>query len=1692
MNAITIHWEKSWGELLVSRYSGLVALLIGVLIAWPVAAAVPVLNVTGADGNPVTAYRWLIEEDVTYDIVPGETCQPGFEADCLSVNFHKSYLPVVAEGHESDPLPTLDDNKRYYVSILPGSGYSMGGAQIAAGQVDVSISVNAHPIPTAQIRIFIFEDNWPINGAPDTPEETGLGGFNILLEDAGGRYGISGQQITTDAFGNPLGSTYDNAGNMLSKGDGTVTTDANGIALIKYLVPAKYGIQAVPPTTDANGDPTSWSQTTTLEGKKVIDAWVKANEPPFFAEFGPPGPHVFMGFVKEGLQNGATLGNGATITGQVRSIHNSRPPDFAFHTGAPVPGCWVGLNDLAVNIGKGVITVPCDEDSKFSISGVPDGNYQLAIWDKNLDYIFASKGVTVLNGQCNGGSCSLLDVPVFAWFARVEQHVFNDQNENGFWDDLEAPMFEEGTALRWRDGTIYQSFPTDLGGAAPYDEVFPFFSWLVAEVGFTRYKATGATIIVDDGGPVDPNDSWSFDGVLNPQPQSENGGASYRTETGPVLTQGLQAFLGQTNVIQWGKKPYVIGENGGISGIVFYAVTRAEDDPAYAGAELWEPGIPRIQVALYQDNVPPGGDGVIDDVNGEPGIQIADVDNYPFGFADGGLPGTEDFDYNNNDIFDAGDAIQITTTDSWDDNLPTGCQGDVFMVNGSVPTDCYDGIRNFNQVRPAVFDGGYAFNSYVPGGVDSGAAEIDSLPKGIYIVATGEHPVYQTLKEEDRNVDFGDEFVPAPELLPPVCVGAPHLVPLDFSLFPIAGESPFRAGTETPLCDRKQVLLTDGKNAAADFFMLTQVPVAAKVTGFILDDLSNEFDPNSPTFGEKYSPPYLPVSIRDWTGREYARTYSDRWGTFNAVLPSMFTNSNASSSGTSPNMVTTCMNDPGPIPDGAGGFITDPHYNSQYSQFCYTFQYMPGVTTFLDTPVVPVAAFAGPNQQPLDCRDQHGTPVIWSVIGSLSGPYVSAPEPSGNNPYVADGTQSITITAAQDPGGRDYGFGTTPGSVSIGGVPLTSVSWSNGSISGTVTAGTTTGQLQITRDNGRSTIAGITVTVGGPAIQVAPGGSIQQAIDVASPGDLILVPPGEYEELVIMHTPVRLQGSGASTTISAIKSPAEKIAAWRLDVEALHNQGKYHLLPAQEVGFGVAGEPDVLFTEEGPGIIVLGLDGSGGTNNDTFAKNESRIDGLSITGSDNAGGIVVNGYAENLEMSNNRIFGNHGVYGGGIRVGHPFLVEQQGNNLIYQDGFNDNIRIHHNLIAENGSGNGAGGGVSLYHGTDSYQVTDNTICGNFTQGDGGGIGHYGLSGGFGSGSAVLSGLIANNTIMFNQSFNQGQGRNGGGIFIGGAPGLSPGALSPGSGPVQILSNLIQGNQAGAGDGGGIATAAVNGADVEAASNRPSNWYPLDIVNNIVVNNMAGMAAGGIALQDTVKVNIVNNTVAHNDSTATTGEAFAPGSPNLSTAQPAGIVSRAHSTALEAEIHNNQKGTYGGFAKPYLLNNIVWRNRSFFFEIDTTVEPAVYGLNSAATPYQDLAVLGATGGLIPRFCLLTDTTGYLNNNRDGSGITDPLDLFVLPYVNTDNGETIQQVELTTTIATQPAFDEGGNFIQVRFGPLAPTGDYHLVNTSVSRSAAIDRGAGNNNANAPAVDIDGNTRPTTVWRNRDDIGADEYTP
>ncbi|MDH5330329.1 MAG: prealbumin-like fold domain-containing protein, partial [Aquincola sp.] len=386
----------------------LTVLVLWLMVSLTAHAATLTINVVGvaADGTtaPVPSYRWTVEEDATKASIPGRPA----DTTNYSFSFHTSYMPVVAAGRVGDALtdvqntaraqdpdyarllnqelPDLIPAKRYYVSVA-AQGYQMGGAPVvfSNGGATATVYLNQYPLPTAQISVFVFNDNSPINGAPDLPQETGLAGFQVRLIEAGGTYGMSGGEVTQDAFANPLGTTYSDAnGTVLNKGSGIIKTDANGVALIKNLFPAKYTILVAPP----NG--TDWHQTSTIEGTKGIDAWVKNNEPSFFQEFGPPGHHVFIGFTRSGSiarnADGSAIvpaASGYAVTGRIVNTHNSRPPVYTFFKGAPVDNCWVGLNEA--NAGRALYAVACNRDSTFSIPNVPAGTYELVVWDEPLD-----------------------------------------------------------------------------------------------------------------------------------------------------------------------------------------------------------------------------------------------------------------------------------------------------------------------------------------------------------------------------------------------------------------------------------------------------------------------------------------------------------------------------------------------------------------------------------------------------------------------------------------------------------------------------------------------------------------------------------------------------------------------------------------------------------------------------------------------------------------------------------------------------------------------------------------------------------------------------------------------------------------------------------------------------------------------------------------------------------------------------------------------------------------------------------------------------------------------------------------------------------------------------------------------------------------------------------------------------------
>jgi len=1807
--------------------------------------ALVVEDTTTTPATTLTGFQWTVEEDITYH--PDPTSPPS--TDVLALGFHKSYMPVVAQGRGAAEFAALalDSAKHYYVSVLPDDngnkedpGHATGGAMFMGNATEVRVDVYPTPTSPAQISIKVFNDNAATNGAWDTGE-AGLGGFAVTIEDGGGRYGAASGMVSYDMDGMPLTNALDCFGTFNVDGAGnyvagtyvstpakpgviitcpdnayTRSLDIAGEALVKNVYPAKYGIIITPPESQV----ADWVQTSTIEGTKVNDVWVKAGEPAYFQEFGPPGWHNFTGFVRPADldNNGApgvqqtiggvtsTIAGPNSVSGMVTNAHISRPPlqtiwdsgsyDALAHTRA-----WVAVNSQNGQ-GPTIAAKLAEEDGSFTIDGLPDGDYQLAIWDRYLDQVLAYKSFSV--SAATTSAAVVGNIPVFNWFGRLEHSVFQDDGGtcgpdstaalNGVWDNTdpdvnttivasaldcnEAFMPDQNVNLRWRDGTIYQAFPTDAGGYVPFDQVFPFFHWLVAEIDYLRFMPTGVTIAVDDGGDVATQPA-PFTGVLAPQQQLAGDDANvstdpnWRTELGStVLLQGYQQFLGQTSKFQWGKVEWPVGQNGGIAGIVYYATTRAEADPRLAAAEPWEPGIAGAKVRLYRKVTTAPVNVVGANGGSEPVEQTGEytnagllsaghytldtnlhwnIENVPgttglykqqFGVWDldqfivlaekpirtTAVEGTTDQRLHvsiaaNDPYIGAPMSVRVVnlaprgttdeirhlmvhspeslvfvnevTTDNWDASVPTGCPGaapEDAVILGEAPignttvisTKCYDGMRNWNQARPAVFDGGYAFNEDMDG---------NPLKPGTYVVEVEVPKGYQILKEEDVNVGFGESYarvpvdvvypsggtatVPGPEIVgdrqigdvgiaQARCVGKLRTVPAYLSIYPAALEPAPFAGMERPLCDKREVQLIDQAQANAEFWVFTQTPVSGHGVGMILDDTAQEFNKYSPAFSEKWAPPYVPVSIRRGIdGKEIGRVVSDQYGRFNLNVPSTASADLPSSSGAAPAMVITCMNDPGPIPDGAGGLMVDPNFNPAYSNFCYTLQYMPGTTTYLDTPVVPVSAFAS-GFNPPDCALPAGSPKISSVVTDL-----------GDGPLVQSSTNTTTHTVTLhsvglqdvpnpeylgplDPAGaprlitRDYGFGASQGQVTLDGVPLTIASWTNETIvvnAPTSNTGVNGSQLLVTNAAGVTGETGITLTVVGNGVinnrtlrVPAEFPTIQAAIDAAGINDIVLVSPGAYNERVIMWKPVNLQGSGLSTIINGVINPMQSLTAWREKVDCLFGitagcPKVVTELPGQGPG------SEGLLSSEGATVSVFAPydPGAAGVRPDNrFAGRNARIDGFSITGSSTAGGVFVNGWAHGLHITNNDVFGNSGGLHGGIRVGEPDLQQAspggRGSNRAYD--FNRNVQIAYNVVRQNGSvgvagAGGVGGGVSIMAGSDGYQVTDNFICGNFTLGDGAGVGHFGLS---------QNGLIARNDIVLNQSFEQTVNVSGGGIYVGGevASVPLPGGelITAGAGSLTIQDNLIQANQAGAGHGGGIRLQNVNGADVVGARNgnagANNDVDSVIISRNKIVNNIAGWSGAGVSMVDAIKVALTDNTIAHNDSTATVGSLISVvGGVNSSVAQPSGVVAEMNSALLQTAINTKNNSSSwlpyknNPFSNATISGGQIWQNRSFTYYADATTSPRLLpeltqtavGDCDTGAAYWDLAVLNTANALTTTGTVLTGAadpfvTAYCNGGRAAPG---PIDVF-------------------------PAVDEAGAaWIDVRFGPLSVFGNYSLA-------------------------------------------------
>src|SRR5207237_3490970 len=217
------------------------------------------------------------------------------------------------------------------------------GTVVPGVTAPLTVLTQPDPFPPSKLSVFIFQDDFPLNGEQDggggidvlSQNEPGLGGFNLtLFDDAGGTGDVTGQ-MTYDMFNMPLANSLagtidpatgldacplskvsrQNPSDLTSTGiTGTIVTcpkyEANnttlsplaGQAVVANLMPGRYGVVATPGADQiARGE--EWLQTNTLDGQKAHDSFLRVGEPSFFQEYGPAGYHVSIGFANPSIIN---------------------------------------------------------------------------------------------------------------------------------------------------------------------------------------------------------------------------------------------------------------------------------------------------------------------------------------------------------------------------------------------------------------------------------------------------------------------------------------------------------------------------------------------------------------------------------------------------------------------------------------------------------------------------------------------------------------------------------------------------------------------------------------------------------------------------------------------------------------------------------------------------------------------------------------------------------------------------------------------------------------------------------------------------------------------------------------------------------------------------------------------------------------------------------------------------------------------------------------------------------------------------------------------------------------------------------------------------------------------------------------------------------------------------------------------
>jgi hypothetical protein len=1417
-------------------------------------------------------------------------------------------------------------------------------------------------------------------------------------------------------------------------------------------------------------------------------------------------------------------------------------------SGGPISQPWIALSDLGagdaqIYVGRG------GTDGSFTINNVSDGTYQLSIWDDPQDFILWSFNVEVANGQVTDVGNKMI-VGWFTHvhgtvFVDSNANGKQDPGEKGVPQFALTVRERDNSLMDQATNTV----STDSSGAYNIRETYPLGKWLILEGFNTRYRTTGitykgeneATATTQLGSLVDINFlpiiglGGEIDWGVQPYSAGTNGGI--------VGTVTYDTTRNELDPADAATEPYQPGIPNVPVNLFVPAPCTATTDAAKANECRQGHEIVPLQISDPTFVADPAHPEVVAPMITNPasdrgafvkGPQVQDTYTSEKWQPPRGCTARQ---YNGTPLSDQ-------------QALPTfGAAANALCVEAPMMGVAVGSSDSTAGAGSQTVNGNYGFatskiNLYAPGDGRNPAPNHDlpqyanlgengygeqDLPAIDYIVSVAiptdpvdGKPMYKVTTEADVNVFDGDSYLP-PQNYPPAtpaaandpagppnatplpptqppsqqagiispCVGALHTVHVTDSAFNTGGGSPFE-GQERPYCTDKLVTVRSGQATAPNFNLFTDVPIPTHFWGLTLNDLGLTLDKRSVNYGEAQGLPYVPVGLYDWAGRLVDTTHTDFNGLYEALEPSTDTFNCPVPAGPCPNMYRFVGNDPGQ--PGA----LNPDYNSRFRTIATNFQGWPGLYTVTDEAPTQVATTAlAPDTtvaNPTVCDLGNDAAQLLAV----DRPYVRKNTPADN--------RTVTISG--------FGFGAAAGVLKLGGTAVPTVSWSDMKVVFTVPATFASGPtaISLTRAAGSGGLAsynGLTLQVLDAVTASTPGTTptnpqiaevgptksyktVQAALEAARPTTakrywLVVVwpnaqsasnPQGEYSENLIVHHQVHIQGVGpggfdpAGNFVpgsildgSGFNADNASGLAWVTLLSSLRYSGDPAVPDAAVVT--VLDDPSGPSGMTGYPVLLDGFTITGGAQSDLPVSINEIAGGIKTPyGASGAlitqgGGIYLHNNVRNMQVTDNVIRGNGGSYGGAVRLGTPYV----GDNRNY------NFLLARNQIRDNGGTNLAGG-VGLFTGSDGYLVTGNAICGNFSAEYGGAISAFGYQANAGSGGAITK-----NRIWFNSSYDEG-----GGIMIAGELPATPTQLSPGTGPVTIDANVIQTNLA-SDDGGGIRLLQVAGSHVSRA-----NPGTITITNNTVANNVSAHEGGGIALDDAPFVNIVNNTVAKNLTTATA--VTSDGQP-----APAGLSTAANSDLLQARMANT--GLFPGssalattpFSNPMLLNNIFWDNRAGTFDGGW-----VRGIGGALPDGTANDVNNWDMGVVDTGGTLTPTHSVV---QDGQGITAD------PTNSTTDPGFVDAYDVTVNVLasrTYPAFRQSA--IVAELLPPSLMGNYHLAAaTSSARglaaaSTTVRWGTGTNGwtypVAAPSTDIDGDARPNTGTPKHYDAGSDQLVP